>query len=204
MTDIDSYKVEFPAGGEMELVSQQEVDLFENSSKRYIEDYALSKMNDLVLVGAILTQQIIMYRAQQRLSRLSREDSPKQQDLSGAQITVTKCAEEIRDLEKALGIDKKTRDAGGQHTVANYVESLKRAAHNMGVHILDRVKEYEGVMMEARWKLRLLDNGDAEDLAYHDLTPEKFLAWLRRELERIEEQDKEWAKTKGKLFAGKL
>lgn len=199
-----SYEVEFPAGGTMTLLDDQEVELFERSKNRYIEDYALQKTNDLVLVGAILTQQIVMFRAQKRISEMSRKEETKVGDLSAAQAIVTKCAEEIRHLEKALGIDKKTRESGGQHTVANYIERLKRAAHEYGVHIHERVKAYEEVMMEARWKIRLLRNGDEEDQRYHNVSEKEIIDWLERELEKIEQQDKVWAKDKGRLFVGKL
>lgn len=212
-----TYEVELPAGGRMRLFSAEEVELFEKSVKRYREDYALNKLNDLMLVGAIVTQQLIMFRSQQRLAGMEPElDGSGQptgqykvtkvegKDLSSSQGLVTKCAEEIRKLEQALGVDKKTREAGGQHTVANFVTNLKRAAHQYGVRIAERVKEYERVMMEARWRLRVLQNADAEDRAYYDLTPEKFCDWLRQELAEIEVKDQEWAKTKGKLYQGKL
>lgn len=219
MTDpSNSFVVELPGGGTMHLLTSEEVELFEQASKRYREDYALTKMNDLILVGAILTQTLVMYRAQQRLSgmepeidaqghptgRYRRIEKQKAADLSVAQGTITKCAEEIRALEKALGVDKKTREAGGQHTVANYVTTLKRAAHQYGVRVTERVKEYEKFNMELRWKLRLLKNGDAEDKAYHDITPEKICEWAEAQLAEIEAKDKAWAKDKGKLFQGKL
>lgn len=212
-----TYSVEFPGGGTMRLFTPDEVDLFERSAARYVEDYALTKMNDLVLLGAILTQMIVMHRSQQRLAGMEPEVTEagqptgryraikvKPADLSTAQSIVTKCATEIRDLEKALGIDKKTREAGGQHTVANYVENLKRAAHQYGVHITERIKQYEAFNMELRWKLRLLRNGDDEDKQYHNLNADSICEWAERELARIEALDKEWARTKGKLYSGKL
>lgn len=211
------YSVDFPGGGSMRLFTPEEVDLFERTSRKYVEDYALTKTNDLVLLGAILTQIVVMHRSQQRLAgmepEINEEGQPtgryraikvKPAELSAAQSIVTKCATEIRDLEKALGIDKKSREAGGQHTVANYVENLKRAAHQYGVRITERVKEFEAFNMELRWKLRLLRNGDDEDRAYHNITPESICEWAERELARIEAQDKDWAKTKGKVYAGKL
>lgn len=202
MTEMTNFTVELPGGGDMRLKSAAEVEVFERSSQRYQDDYALHKVNDLILLGAILTQGIIMFRSQQRLAEMT--DDAKPGDLSSCQMVVADCAKEIRELEKSLGVDKKTRESGGQHTVANYVTELKKAAHQYGIRIAERVKEYDKVMMEARWKLRLLKNGDAEDRAYHDLTPEKVCEWLEQQLAEIEAKDKEWAKTKGKVFLGKL
>lgn len=202
----------------MYLLTPDEVALFESSVKKFRDDYAISKLNDLAQVGALVTQQIIMLRAQQNLAGLEPEFDPqghptgnykrvekmKPSDLTAAQKTLTDAATEIRKIEAALGIDKKTRESGGQHTVANYLTELKKAAHQKGVRIMERVKEIEAVWTEAEWKLRVLENADDEDKAYHDLTPEKFCDWLRKSLDDIREADKKFARTKGKLYHGKL
>ena len=193
---VADFMVDLPAGGRLELNDADEVELWEESAKRYIDDYGLVKANDLMLLGAILSQAISMYRAQRELNE------PKK--ASSAQNTIIKAAEEIRALEKALGIDKKSREAGGQHTVGNYVEQLKAAAHAKGVHIATRVKKYEAFVMELRWKVRLLRNGDEEDKAYHGLTEESVIAWAEQEMAKLEEHDKKFAHEKARVFVGRL
>lgn len=170
--------------------------MWEESAKRYIEDYGLVKANDLMLLGAILSQGIAMFRAQRDLS------DPKK--AGQAATAISKASEQIRELEKALGIDKKSREAGGQHTVADYVTTLKRAAHAKGVRISERIKAYEAFMTELSWKIRVLENGDDEDRSYHSLTPESICEWASKELEKLAEKDKEWAKEKGRIFVGRV
>lgn len=191
------FEVDLPVGGaRLSLKTADEVSLWTDMHQRYLTDYGLSKANDLILLGAILSQNVAMFRAQLDLG------DPKK---APAAITmIGKAAEQIRDLEKALGIDKKTREAGGQHTVADYVTRLKRAAHEKGVHISERVKRYEAFAMECRWKLRLLRNGDEEDRAYHNLSEKAIIEWMEQELAKIEEADKKWSKDVGKVFVGKL
>jgi hypothetical protein len=125
-------------------------------------------------------------------------------DMSAAQSTIMKASAEIRELEKALGIDKKTREAGGTFTVQNYIRTLKEAAREYGIHLSKRVQAYEDVAMEARWRLRLLRQGDAEDRAYHDISEKTICKWLEEQLGHLEEVDKEFAREKGKIFAGRL
>jgi hypothetical protein len=62
------FEVDLPAGGRLKLNSADEVQLWEESAQRYVDDYGLSKANDLMLLGAILSQGVAMYRAQQDLS----------------------------------------------------------------------------------------------------------------------------------------
>lgn len=190
------FMVDLPAGGRLELNDADEVELWEESAKRYIEDYGLVKANDLMLLGAILSQAIAMYRAQRELN------DPKK--ASSGQNTIIKAAEEIRALEKALGIDKKSREAGGQHTVGSYVQNLKAAAHSKGVHIATRVKKYEAFVMELRWKVRLLRNGDDEDKTYHGLTEESVIAWAEQQMAELEEHDRKFAHEKARVFVGRL
>lgn len=189
-------EVDLPAGGRLGLKTADEVQLWQESARKYIADYGISKTNDLVLLGAILSQNIAMYRAQLDLG------DPKK--ANAAVTLIGRTSEQIRELEKALGIDKKTREAGGQHTVADYVTRLKRAAHAKGVRIAERVKAYEAFNMELRWKLRLLRNGDDEDRAYHNLSPESICKWAENELAKLEAADKKWANEKGKVFVGRL
>lgn len=196
MTSGSSFLVDLPAGGQLTLNDSDEVAMWNTAAERYIEDYGLTKANDLTLLGAVLSCGIEMFRAQRDLS-----DAKKATSAAGR---ITKMVDTIREIEKQLGIDKKTREAGGKHTVEDYLTRLKHAANMKGVQIAERVKAYEQVMMEARWKIRLLRNGDAEDRQYHGISEKAIVDWLEGELGRIEDADKDWAKTKGRVFVGKL
>jgi hypothetical protein len=212
-----TFEVELPAGGKMYLQSPEEVELWERSAERYVDDYHLTKSNDLVLVGAILQQQISMFRAQRKLNGLE-----PQFDNAGVPTgqytrveidadetdkwmkTLNSAADQVQKIEKSLGIDKVTREAGGTMSVENYLRTLKRAAHERGIHISKRVLAYEKFVNDFRWRLRVYFNADAEDRAYHNLTPDEMLKWCHEQLAGLEEIDKKFARDKGKVFAGKL
>lgn len=188
--------VKLPGGGTLVMTAPDEVVMWNETRDRYVRDYRLTKTNDLILLGALLSQVLTLYRAQKDLSDERRAGA--------AQAMITKAAQEIRTAEKALGIDKASRERGGQHTVADYLTRLKKAGFEKGVHISKRTKEYERVMMEVRWKIRLLRNGDTEDRQYHRISETTIIDWLEKELTKLEEADKAWAKEKGALFVGKL
>jgi hypothetical protein len=212
-----AFEVDLPQGGKLILKTQDEVDQWDMTAKAYIAEYRLTKTNDLILLGAILSQNLTMFRAQQRLNGMVPEkdaagvptgryieEPVDSKTLSSSQSAITKASEEIRALEKALGIDKKTREAGGAYNVADYISTLKRAGHEMGIHISERFKFYEDVMMEARWKIRLLRNGDPEDRLHHNVSEEKIIDWLEQKLADAEQLDVEYAANKGHLYLGKL
>lgn len=212
------FSVTLPAGGELVLHTQDEVDMWEQSAEKYTKEYRLTKPNDLVLLGVILTQNLALFRAQQQINGMEPEFDPsgiptgrykkitnqKSADRTAQQKITIEASKEIRELEKALGIDKKTRESGGAHNVADYLTKLKKAAHMYGVHISKRMKRYEQTMMEARWKIRLLRNGDPEDLKEHDISEASIVKWLEDELVELEEADKLYAKEKGRIYLGQL
>lgn len=212
-----TFEVQLPAGGTLQLLSAEEVDMWEVAGKKYREEYSLVKTNDLVMLGALLTQQLALFRAQQRLNGmepvLDANDVPtgqykvvklKATEMRAAQDTVLKASKEIRDLESSLGIDKRSRDAGGQQTTAGYVAFLKRTALEYGIHISKRTLAYEQFCMALRTKLRILANADDEDRAYEGVSEQAILDFARDELVRLEEVDKRYAAEKGKLFVGRL
>jgi hypothetical protein len=190
------FEVELPGGGTLELKDADEVQLWNTTGDKYVRDYAITKQNDLVLLGAILSQNLAMYRAQRDLI------DPKK--AGPAQNIIIKAASEIRELEKALGIDKKTREQGGQHTVANYLTLLKKAAHEKGIHIAERTEAFEDFAMELRWRIRLLRNGDEEDRRFHGVSEREICDWAEQKLAELEEVDKKWAHQKGRVFVGRI
>lgn len=211
------FEVDRPGGGKLTLIGQDEVEVWDQLRDRYIRDYALTKANDLALLGAILSQHLAMFRAERRLNGMEPEldhggvptgrykhEPPSGAEIGAAQKSITSASKEVRELESSLGIDKKTREAGGQHTVGDYVSKLKKAAHQMGVHVSQRVLEYEKFCMELKWKVRVNENADDEDKAYEDISSEKILEWVSKELARLEEVDKKFAKEKGKVYVGQL
>lgn len=214
---MSSFEVELPAGGRLQLQSLEEVEMWQRTFARYQDAYNLQKPNDLVLLGSILTQQLILFRSQQRLNGMEpildnsgvptgayQKVEIKTPEMSRLQKMIRESSGEIRALEKALGIDKVQREAGGQHTVANYVEELKLAGAQYGVHIANRVKLYEQFCMDLRWRLRLLANGDDEDRAYHGISEDKIISWAEGELADLEEADHKFAAEKGRLWVGRL
>lgn len=215
-------EVELPGGGTIHLQTIDEVDRWRTLSERYRREYRLSKINDLTMLDTLLIQQITVYRAQRALSGMEPEferdvesgtEVPtgryQKRELTSAdtrrhQETITAASKEGREIEKQMGIDKRSRDQQGNETLGEYIARLKAVGHEYGVHIANRVQAYESFAMNLRWRLRLAENGDAEDRAYHDCTPDGILKWAREELEKLEEIDKRFAHEKGKLALGRV
>lgn len=193
-----SLDVQLPGGGTMRLLTLAEVKVFNEIVTRYKADYRLTKQNDLVILGGLVTQQVFMHRFQQMA------DDPDQ--TATALSGISKCMDEIRKAEIALALDRKSRERdGGQQDVADYVSRLKKAAHERGVHLSERYKAYELFVNELKWRVHLNLNGDDEDRRYHRVqTPKEVLLWADAELKKLELADKKFANDKGAIWVGRL
>lgn len=210
------YEVELPGTGQKARVKNaEEVKMFNESRDKYIEDYQLTKLNDLAILGALLFQQILMARAQTGLAGMKEEVDNSGQptgnwiesepdEIAAAASLLQKATDQIRSLEKALGIDKVTRESGGAYNLADFIRTLKASAHERGIHISKRVIRIERFYNELAWRIRALKTWDVEDLAQHDLTPEKVIEWCGHEIDEIVQADKTYGTEVGKLYVGKL
>ena len=204
MTD---YTVELPGGGApLPLQSADEVDRWETLSAAYQDQYQLRMVNDLTNLGTLLVQHINLYRAQLALSgRIPETDEDglatgrylqkvlKPAEVKAYQEQITGASKEIREIEKTMGIDKKSREAAGDETLRGWLTTMKARAHRYGLHVATRVKAYEEFAMELRWRLRLNEVGDAEDKHYEDCTEEGIIRWCREQLADLETKDQAFA-----------
>jgi hypothetical protein len=217
MSSHEEHTVEMPGGGGMMwLTSEAEVDRWNTLEHQYRDQYDLRKVNDLTNLGTLLVQQINLYRAQMALSgrvpEVDDEGLPtgkmlskvlKPAEVKNYQEQVTSASKEIREIEKTMGIDKKSRDSSGDESLRSWLISMKERAHRYGLHVSTRVKKYEEFAMELRWRVRLNEVGDAEDKMYEDCTTEGIVKWAREQLAELEEVDQKFAQDEGALVLGK-
>lgn len=210
-----NFEVELPGGGKLNLQTLEEVEAFEDSRDQYLSDYKLTNQSDRLAVNAMLILHMEAFRAAQRLNGMEAEVDAngiptgrykkvevKGQDRAAALSILIKTRESIADTEKSLGIDKRTRDQGGQFDVSTYIGGAKQGAREYGVHLSKRYIAYVGFVMALRTQLRMLRQLDAEDLAEMRLSADSLLEWEWNELMALEAVDQKFAHEKGRLIAG--
>lgn len=217
------HTVEMLAGGEAYLLSDAEVDRWQTLSEHYVNDFGIEYTNDKAMLDTILQQQMLVFRSQQKLNGLTPQfdedglptGGMKYQELKPAerdreQAALIAATKEVRLMETALGLDKKTRDASGQQTLESFIAKLREVGHEYGIHIVERTKAFEFFVNELSWRVRINETGDDEDKAYKlqddafDCTDNGILGWTRENLETLREIDRQFAHQKGKLYTGKV
>ena len=212
----NDYAVDLPGGGgQIHLQSLEEVDRWQTLAAAYQDQYKLVKINDLTNLGTLLVQHINLYRAQQalsgRLPEIDDDDLPtgryvmrplKPTEVRAYQDQINTASKEVREIEKAMQIDKRSRDNAGDETLRGWLVTMKARAHRYGLHVSKRVTAYEEFVMELRWRVRLNETGDAEDKHYEDCDDAGIIRWARRQLAELEKTDQEFAKEEGALVVG--
>jgi hypothetical protein len=212
-----NFEVDLPGGGKLPLQTIDEVDVFEESRDRYLHDYAIKNQSDRLAVNHMLILTLEAFRASQRINGMEPELDPsgvptgryKTAKVSGQERAASlnvliKTRESIADTEKSLGIDKRTRDQGGQYDVATYIEGAKKGAREFGIHLSKRYVAYVTFVKALRTQMRMLRNLDGEDLAEMRMSPETVLEWAWNELDKLDEADKKFAHEKGRLIVGRV
>jgi hypothetical protein len=212
-----NFEVELPGGGKLPLQTIDEVEVFEESRDRYLSDYSIRNQSDRLAVNHMLILSIEAFRASQRINGMEPELDPAGvptgryikgkvtgTERAAALNVLIKSRESVADTEKQLGIDKKTRDQGGQYDVATYIEGAKKGAREFGVHLSKRYIAYTFFVKALRTQLRMLRQLDAEDLVEARLSKESLLEWAWNELDKLEEIDKRFAAEKGRLIVGRV
>lgn len=216
MAEPETYLVELPGGGaNLPLRSTEEVERWTTLESAYRDQYDLRKINDLTNLGTLLVQQINLYRAQMGLSGrvpvIDEDGLPtgayeqrvlRANEVRSFQDQITGASKEIREIERTMGIDKKSRDQAGDASLQGWLVQMKARAHRYGLHVSKRVHAYEEFVMELRWRLRLNEIGDTEDKHYEECSDEGVLRWTRERLAELEQADRKFAQEEGALVLG--
>lgn len=211
------YHEKLPHGGTITLQNPEEVAYFRDLKKSYEDDYAslLLKPNDRNRLSQLINFELLAHRYTQRMmgavnvydsdGNITAIEKIDPVEMANISQMLPKVQDEIRRLETALKIDKRTREGSGEGDIRNYMEMLKKAAINYKVHLSKRYTSYDEFVNELRWRIRVFKNADAEDRAYHGLeTESKVLDWIEQQLLDLEAVDKEFANNKQALWVGRI
>lgn len=214
---IALYHEKLPHGGTINLQNPEEVSYFRELMKEYKTEYAslMNKPNDRNRLSQLITFELIAHRYTQRMmgtvnvydqmGNVKGVEKIDPVEMNLISQNLPKVQDEIRKLESALKIDKRTREGSGEGDIRNYMENLKKAAINYKVHLSKRYVAYDNFVNELRWRMRVIHNADNEDRAYHNLdTPEKLQDWIDEQLNELDSVDKAFGKDKQSLWVGKI
>lgn len=175
----DGLPVGLPSGATFYVLTQDEVDYIRDRVTRYLADNHFVNVSDLQDVDRMVTMECLAYRWSLWLSR-DRDYFGDQIDSKALRGSVNDYSTEVRQLKKALGIDKVARDKQkGDDSVTEYLAQLRVRAKEFGVMREGQLNKGIELFQQLKMLLTLHDNSDDIERREMRCTMDDIAEWLR-------------------------
>lgn len=177
-TPVSEKIVTGPAGGKFTVLTKSEEQSFNELCARYTADNHFQNISDLQDLERIIHMEVIHLRYSNWLSTES--------DYYGEAINAKDVASllkefsgELRQLKKAIGIDRTSRQKDQGESAADYLEDLRQRAAEFGVHRENQLTSALTLFNELTGLVQLHDNALPEERKKLRCTEEDILRWIR-------------------------
>lgn len=144
MTDTSLLRATLPTGATIDVLTTDEAEFIAERVDRYTTEYRLTNISDLAELDRIVAGEMFAQRYQAWLAQGHTYDSRPLDDV-GLRKDLKDLSLELRQVKKALGIDKLNRDKQkGEGSTHQFLGNLLLRAKQFGVHRetqLDRALE---------------------------------------------------------------
>lgn len=191
-SDEHGFVVTLPSGAPFRGgLSEDEAKYLDDRAKRYVDDNHFVNVSDLQDVDKLVIYELLIMRWSQQIATGFNSDGTviddeelrkSMKDLSG----------ELRQLKKALGVDKQTRDKErGEDSVAAYIANLRRRAREFGIKRDEECDKALELFNQLKALVALHDNADEIEARELKATTKDVIDWIRDvaipEYDRIDE-----------------
>lgn len=172
--------VKLASGADYEVMHETEAQIVNNLVQRYTTEYLFSSISDLQDVDRIIIMELMAHRYSGWQNR-GHDYYGQEIDNKDLDERILNASKEVRQIKKALGIDRLTRDKDKGDSVPEYLENLRVRARQFG---LMREKQLD-VALSKFQKLSGLTTlyWNCTDIERKEekCTAEDILKWLRDE-----------------------
>lgn len=183
---VTMYPVVTPSGGDLSLLTSEEADWYCERRDQYMKQNKFTNQSDLADLDRVLLMETMINRWSTWMSR-GFDYMQARVDERQVQKSISDYSKELRQVKKALGIDKATRDKDKQDSVGDFIENLLRRAKEFGVHRNQQYEKAVTLIYEVKAMVRMHDKCDEEERKELDLSPESIMEWIRTNM--VEEWD---------------
>lgn len=176
----DGLPVQLPSGAQFYVLTQDEVDYVQDRVKRYTSDNHFTNVSDLQDVDRLVTMELLSHRWTLWVSR-RKDYFDDDIDEKAFRASINDYSSEVRQLKKALGIDKLTRDKQkGDDSVTEYLAQLRIRAKEFGVMRNTQLNKALELFNQLKMLLTLHDNSDEVERREMHCTEDDIFEWMRQ------------------------
>lgn len=178
---VQMYPVVTPSGGTVNLMTQEESDWYTDRRDTYVSQNRFTNQSDLNDLDRVLFMEVMINRWSTWITQgfdyfMTRVDESK------VQQQIAEYSKELRQVKKALGIDKITRDASKVESVGDYIRTLLQRAKEFGYHRNEQYEKAVTLIYELKTMVETYDRCDADEREDLDLSHETILDWVRENM----------------------
>jgi hypothetical protein len=178
---IEMFPVRSATGSEVTLMTKEESEWYQKRRDEYQRDNKFVNVSDLLDLDRLLMMEVLVYRYSVWLGQgydYMQSLVPERE----LKDNLNSFSSEIRQLKKALGIDKVSRDASKGSSLPDYLTTLLDRAREFGYH---RNRQYEmavTTIFALQSKVLTYYRADERERRELDLSPELIVEWIRDEV----------------------
>ncbi len=173
-----SYEVIAPSGVSFVVITVSEEEQFNNMVRRYTSDNHFNNVSDLQDLDRIIFLELLCYRYSLWVSvghdyfnePISEPDLNKQ---------IKDMSTEVRQLKKALSLDKESRDKDKGQDVASYIHNLGIRAREFGVARNEQAVSAVTLMHELKSLVEFHENCTEEERRENGIKMEDLYEWIK-------------------------
>lgn len=184
-----------PSGAVYHVLTEEEKIYYEDIVTRYRADNSFSNVSDLQDLDRVLMMELMVYRWSLWITR--------EVDYNGMPISIDETnrsikdfSVEIRQLKKALGIDKAARDKEKGESVQDYIENLKIRAKKFGIVRNKQASKAIELFQDLTALINFHDNCTEQERKENDVEIIDIINWIRdTAIPEFQSIDEEFRKT---------
>jgi hypothetical protein len=180
MSDIqeETFTVISPSGAPFIMLTQDEVDYFEDRSTRYVTTHVFHDVSDLQDVDRVIMMELMIWRWSNWLS-MGADYYGQHVEERELRDYIKNYSLEVRQLKKLLGIDKAARDREKGESFPVYLEKLLDRAKQFGVMREKQLDKALILFNELKALVTLHDNCDEIERKENNCELDDIFEWIR-------------------------
>lgn len=179
------------SGSSFYVLNQEEKDYFEDVSARYVSDNRFSNTSDLQDLDRILMMETMVYRWGRWLA-LESDYYNNEIDPEKLNKAIKEFSMEIRQLKKAVGLDRVSRDKDKGESIAAYIENLRRRAQEFGIMRNESAVKAITLFHDLISLVTLADNCTEQERKENHVEDADIVQWVRDVTPEFTDIDKEF------------
>lgn len=188
----DGIPVDLPSGAQYLVLTENEAVYLRDSIRRYMSDNHFINVSDIREIDRMIVLELLTHRWQLWLSK---ERNYYDEDINKKQLAdmVKDASGEVRQLKKALGLDKTTRDrTRGDDSIAAHWDNLLRRAREFGYMRNQQYVATITAFQRIKAMIQFHDNCDRVERKENACEIEDVMEVLREEVRKFDEVDEEF------------